>query len=134
MFLLVAATSCSMPGSGSAERVNVPLSVTLTLTKPATSDCNAKRCTIHYRAVVTDEGSQAVYGRDCVVRALDPTGRSILQTPVALGFPAGAYTEPGSPFQENEVLPLPIPRPQAARVSTLSGSCLAFIWHGTTPI
>ena len=133
MMLVVAAATCGGSG-GNAERVNVLLSVTVTLTQAPTRDCHSGKCSIHYRVVVTDEGTQAVYARDCVVRALDPTGRTILQTSVIVGFPAGGYTEPGAPFQGEGALPHPMPRQQAARISALSGSCSAYVWHGTPPI
>ena len=134
MVLVVAAASCGGQGSANAERVNVPLSVNMTLTEAPMSDCHSGKCSIHYRAVVTDEGTQGVYARDCVVRALDPTGGTILETSVVLGFPAGGYTEPGAPFQGEGTLPHAIHRQQATRVSTLSGSCSAYVWHGTPPI
>jgi hypothetical protein len=133
VFAVVALASCGGAG-GHAERVDVPLSVTVTLAQKARSDCHQSGCLIHYRAVVIDQGSQPVYARDCVISGLDSVGRVIFQTPVSLGFPAGGYTAPGSPFHEAGSLPKSISQRDALELSKLSASCSAYVWHGTPPI
>lgn len=133
MFAVVALASCGGTG-GRAERVDVPLSVTVTLAQGARSDCHQSGCVIHYRAVVIDQGSQPVYARDCVISGLDSSGRVIFQTPVALGFPAGGYTAQGSPFRGAGSLPKGISPHDALKLSKLSASCSAYVWHGTAPI
>jgi hypothetical protein len=137
--ILVAGLCISLCGcQRGAERVNVPLSVSMRLTGTPASDCHRSVCAVHFEATVTDEGTRPVFARDCVVRALDRHGLVVLEAGFFNQVGPGGYTEPGHPAHTSETLaPIgehTVTPSQRARISSLEGTCLAYIWHGPAPI
>lgn len=131
--LVIALPGCHRLGGGYGERVDVPLSVSLTLTGTSHTDCQRVWCTIGFKAVVTDDGDQPAYGRDCRLRALDENGKTVLERIFGVGIGPGIYTEPGKPGLTIESLGQ-VTLKERTRVRSLEGTCLAYIWHGSVPI
>lgn len=128
------AIGCSLgPGTSHAERIDVPLSVMMTLGGTVETDCH-ERCTISYRVIVTDEGTEDAYARDCVARALDADGAEALRAPVAIGFPAGGFVQPGAPFEQQGTILVHVPIEVRASITQLDAACLAYRWDGPPPI
>jgi len=127
--------ACSIhQGSGWAERVNVPLAASVTLTGTPKSDCGKHGCAIGFSVVVTNEGSQGVYARDCWARALDRQGKVVSQSQFGIGIGPGEYTEPGTPWHSREHWTTRISPRTRARITSLDATCLAYMWHGSIPI
>ena len=121
-------------GSGWAERVDVPLGVTIEMTSDPRPHCGPDNCFIGYRVVITDRGDRPVYARDCVARGLDRYGHPVVETTFGFGIGPGAGTEPGMPYRSRGTMLVKSTPEELADVRSLEGSCLAYVWHGTTPI
>ena len=133
MILCLTLTSCHQ-GSGYAERVDVPLSVSIHVVSTPKPRCGPVHCQVGYRVEITDQGNEAVYARDCVARGLDQYGHAVFETVFGFGIGPGASTEPGKPYRGRGTLIAQVDSKQMESVRSLEGSCLAYVWHGNVPI
>ena len=122
------------PGSGYAERVDVPLSVSIRRVGEPITTCGPLVCHIGYAVVISDEGDRAVVARDCVVRGLGRDRHQVFEAIFGSGIGPGAETEPGKPYRARGTFSAKVTKEEMARVRSLEGTCLAYIWHGTIPI
>jgi hypothetical protein len=129
-FVLVACSGSYL--SGHAERVDVPVRVSVSLTEPPTSDCHAHGCALHVKAVITNQGEQHVWAMFCQVVAHDADGAALARLPLS-GPPAGFGVDPGRSTTDVGVVG-PISKRRAPDVNGLSGACRAYVWHGQVPI
>jgi hypothetical protein len=131
--IMIFLAACHQLGGGYAERADVPLSVSMTVISTPQTDCRRVWCAILFKAIVTDEGTQPVFARDCWLRALDKHGKQLLERRFGVTIGPGIYTEPGKPGQTTESLVQIRPK-QRANIKSVEGTCLAYIWHGSVPI
>ncbi len=131
--VLLGACDLGTAGTSHAERIDVPLSVKMSLGATLAEDCH-KRCIISYHAVITNEGSPTAFARDCVARGLDANGIVVIQTPVGLGFPAGAEVTPDQPYESDGTMLTDVSWEARARIVSLDASCSAYRWMGEPPI
>jgi hypothetical protein len=124
------AVACS-PGSGHAERVDVPLHVAVSLVKPATWDCHANRCRLHVKAVIANDGDEHVWAMYCRAVGVDADGAVVTSGVLPTG-PAGFAVDSG--HSTTDFTTLPVSMRQARDVNSLSGTCRAYVWHGLVPI
>lgn len=122
-----------MAGASHAERIDVPLSVKVSLGATAAQDCH-KRCIVSYHAVITNEGSETIFARDGIVRGLDANGTVVVQTPVAFGVSAGAEVTPDQPYVGDGTVLTDVSRDARARIVSLGAACSAHRWVGEPPI
>jgi len=134
--LVIALPACHPLGGSRAERVNVPLSVNMRLTRTAKQDCGKKSCAIRFAVRITEQGRSPVYARDCHALALDDHGHTVVQSDFVVGFPAGAYVDPTRPWRSIGSIAFrpPLSPKKRSLVHSLQGSCVAYVWHGEVPI
>lgn len=133
VILCLALTACHQ-GSGYAERVDVPLAVSIQVVDTPKPRCGPVHCQVGYRVEITNQGDETVYARDCVARGLDQYGHAVFETVFGSGIGPGASTEPGKPYRGRGTLMAQVTARQWASVRSLEGSCLAYVWHGNIPI
>src|SRR5206468_3887703 len=88
----VVSIACTPSHGGHAERVDVPISIEMTVAGKPDTDCNGANgahCTIHFRMTVTDQGTQGVNLLDCTAFGHDPSGSQLFETGFVTGIPAG---------------------------------------------
>jgi hypothetical protein len=128
------AAGCVPNGSGQAEPVDVPLSVTTTLAKPPTADCRSDKatCMIHLRAVIRNNGQEDVWAMFCEVVGKDADGDIVLRGHLNTA-PAGIAVDAGRSTTDFATIG-PIRERRAAALRSLAGKCDAYVWHGQVPI
>jgi len=126
--------ACTLSGSGHAERVDVPISIEMTIVGKPDGACHGAHCNVHYRMTVIDQGTQGVNLLDCTAAGLDADGAQLFETGFSTGAPAGGYTAPGQPYRGSGTLPVNISPKRAASLASLSATCGTFVWHGQAPI
>jgi len=134
--LIFALTACHALGSSYAERVDVPLSVRMMVTRTPKVDCAKNHCAISYALRISQGGTTPVYALDCQFRAVDLHGNTVIQGP--FGFaPSGDYVGPGTPLKSKGSLDAgsrPLSPEERGRVNSLQGTCAAYVWHGSPPV
>ena len=126
LLLCVGLTACHQ-GSGYAERVDVPLVVSIQAVDTPQPRCGPIHCQVGYRIVITDQGNEPVYARDCVARGLDQYGHPVVEAIIGFGIGPGASTEPGRPYRGRGTLMAQVTSEQLASVRSMEGSCLAYV-------
>lgn len=114
----------------------MPLSVNMRLTRTARQDCRNNSCAIRFEVRITERGTSPVYARDCHALAFDGHGHKVAESDFVAGFPAGAYVDPTRPWRSigTIVFRPPLSPNKRARIRSLRGSCVAYVWHGEVPI